>query len=42
MNITPEEIVNALLEENKRLTLENLVLKMTLQKLQEQEAQPTE
>lgn len=34
MNITTDELINSLMDEIKRLTLENIVLKTTLQKLQ--------
>ena len=37
MEISTEEVLNGLLEENKRLTLENIILKTTLQKMREQE-----
>jgi hypothetical protein len=34
MNISTEELINGLMEEVKRLTLENIILKTTVQKLQ--------
>jgi hypothetical protein len=34
MNISTDDLINGLIEEVKRLTVENIVLKTTLQKLQ--------
>ena len=34
MNITTDELINSLMDEIKRLTLENIVLKTTLNKIQ--------
>lgn len=42
MNISTDELINGLVEEIKRLTLENVVLKTTLQKLQTAQVPPSE
>lgn len=40
MNITTDELINSLMDEIKRLTLENVVLKTTLNKLQNPAEEP--
>lgn len=42
MEVTPDQVINGLLDEVKRLTIENVALKAALNQLTAQEAAPAE